>query len=58
MPHVEFNFRDDFEHMIEQGLSSAQFQLLKELFEHHNIDEDQLYYIMHKKPDAIKFKKR
>lgn len=57
MPYVEFNFSDDFEKMAKQGISSAQFQLLKELFDKHNIDKDQLYYIMHKKPEAIKFKK-
>tara|TARA_R110002050_G_scaffold109897_1_gene221700 strand:- start:243 stop:590 length:348 start_codon:yes stop_codon:yes gene_type:complete len=57
MPHVEFNYREDFEHIVKQGLSSAQFQLLKELFQNHNVDQDQLYYIMHKKPEAIKFKK-
>ena len=57
MPHVEFNYENDFEEIIKKGLSPAQFQLLKELFQKHMIDEDQLYYIMHKKPEAIGFKK-
>jgi hypothetical protein len=56
MPHVEFNFGIDFEQIVKQGLSSAQFQLLKELFDKYNVDKNQLYYIMHKKPEAIKFK--
>lgn len=56
MPHVEFNYTDDFEEVIEQGLSSAQIQLLKELFQKHMVDEDQLYHIMHKRPEAIGFK--
>lgn len=56
MPHVEFNFKDDFEHKVKQGISSAQLQLLNELFDKHNVDKDQLYYIMHKKPEAIGFK--
>ena len=29
----------------------------RELFEHYNVDKDHLYYIMHKMPEAIKFKK-
>ena len=57
MPNVEFNFRKDFEQKVEKGLSSAQFQLIQELFEHYNVDKDHLYYIMHKMPEAIKFKK-
>ena|SRR5690606_10330217 len=56
MPYVEFNYHDDFEKIVEQGLSSAQFQLLRELLQSHNVDKEQLYHIMHKRPEAIKFK--
>lgn len=55
MPNVKFNFREDFEKKVELGLSPAQLQLLKELFQKHHVCEDELYYIMHKKPEAIKF---
>ena len=56
MPYIEFNFSNDFEKIIKNGLSPAQFQLLKELFQKHRVDENQLYYIMHKRPEAIGFK--
>lgn len=56
MPFVRFNFRNDFEEVTKKGLSPAQFQLLKELFLKHQVDEDELYNIMHKKPEAIGFK--
>lgn len=57
MPNVEFNFKQDFENIIQQGITPAQVQLLKELFEKYNVNEDEIFYIMHKKPEAIKFKK-
>lgn len=56
MPNIDFNFRKDFEKIVNEGLSPAQFQLLKELFQKHLVDENQLYYIMHKRPEAIGFK--
>ena len=55
MPHIEFNYKDHFESKLEKGLSSSQSQLLKELLEKHKVDKDQLYYIMHKMPEAIGF---
>jgi hypothetical protein len=56
MPFVKFKFRDDFEEITKKGLSPAQFQLLKELFLRYQVDEDELYNIMHKRPEAIGFK--
>ncbi len=55
MPFVNFNFKKDFEEIVKAGLSPAQFKLLNELFRKHNVDEDQLYYIMHKHQEALGF---
>lgn len=57
MSEVKFNYKNDFERIVKQGLSSAQFQLLIELFQKHRINEEHLYYVMHKRPEAIGFKK-
>jgi len=55
MTRIKFNYTTDFENIIKQGLSNAQLQLLKELLQKHNVDEEQLFYIMHKKDEAIGF---
>lgn len=56
MPNVEFNY-GDFQRQLVKGLSSAQSQLLTELLQKHEINKDQLFYIMNKRPEAIGFKK-